>query len=68
MSIKYQFLRISLMIKSSFEYFIGYSDNDDIRPLCIKLPQMTGYVKCFDSNKAMPFNVINKKILDKYSK
>ena len=44
MSIKYQFLRISLMIKSSFEYFIGYSDNDDIRPLCIKLPQMIGYV------------------------
>ena len=56
------------MVKSSFEYFIGYSDNDNIRPLCIKLPQMTGYVKCFDSNKAMPFNVINKKILDKYSK
>ena len=56
------------MVKSSFEYFIGYSDNDDIRPLCIKLPQMTGYVKCFDSNKEMPFKVINKKILDKYSK
>ena len=49
------------MVKSSFEYFIGYSDNDDIRPLCIKLPQMTGYDKCFDSNKAMPFKVINKK-------
>ena len=24
--------------KSSFKYFIGYSDNDDIRLLCIKLP------------------------------
>ena len=24
--------------KSSFQYFIGYDDNDDIRPLCIKLP------------------------------
>ena len=22
----------------SFKYFIGYNDNDDIRPLCIKLP------------------------------
>ena len=27
--------------KNSFKYFIGYNDNDIIRPLCIKLPQMT---------------------------
>ena len=31
--------------KSSLKYFIGYSDNDVIRPLSIKLPQMIGYVK-----------------------
>ena len=31
--------------KDSFKYFIGYNDNDIIRPLCIRLPQMTGYVK-----------------------
>ena len=24
--------------KNSFKYFIGYNDNDVIRPLCIKLP------------------------------
>ena len=35
--------------KNSFKYFIGY-DVDVIRPLCIKLPQMIGYVKHFDSN------------------
>ena len=35
--------------EKSFKYFIGYIDNDDIRPLCIKLPQMMGYVKKFDS-------------------
>ena len=28
--------------KNSFKYFIGYNDNDNIRPLCIRLPQMTG--------------------------
>ena len=33
----------------SIKYFIGYNDNDVIRPLCIKLPHMIGYVKCFDS-------------------
>ena len=31
--------------KNSFKYLIGYNDNDVIRPLCIKLPQMTGYVR-----------------------
>ena len=31
--------------KNSFKYFIGYNDNDVIRPLCVKLPQMTGYTK-----------------------
>ena len=25
-------------IKNSFKYFIGYNDNDVIRPLCMKLP------------------------------
>ena len=34
--------------EKSFKYFIGYIDNDDIRPLCIKLPQMMGYVKVKD--------------------
>ena len=29
---------------------IGYKDNDVIRPLCIKLPQMTGYVRKFEGN------------------
>ena len=31
--------------KNSFKYFIGYNDNDVIRPLLAKLPQMTGYAR-----------------------
>ena len=27
---------------TSFKYFIGYKDNNIIRPLCIILPQMSG--------------------------
>ena len=34
--------------KKSIKYFIRYNDSV-IRPLCIKLPQMIGYVKHFDS-------------------
>ena len=36
--------------KNSLKYFIGYNDNDIIRPLCIKLPQMTGYFRKFNEN------------------
>ena len=49
--------------KNSFKYFVGYNDNDVIRPLCIRLPQMTGYVKKFDENATMFFIVKDKKLL-----
>ena len=51
--------------KISLKYFIGYNDDGVIKPLCIKLPQMIGYVKHFDSNKAMSFKVIDNKLLKK---
>ena len=53
--------------KNSLKYFIGYNDDDVIRPLCIKLPQMIGYVKNFDSNKTMSFKV-GHNLLKKYNK
>ena len=46
--------------RKSFKYFIGYDGNDVIRPLCIEIPQMIGYVKCFDSNKTMSFKISDK--------
>ena len=43
--------------KNSFKCFIGYNDNDVIRPLCVKLSQMTGYVRKFDGNTTMSFKI-----------
>ena len=54
--------------KNSLKYFIGYNDGDVIRPLCIIIPQMIGYVKHFDSNKTMSFKVSDNKLLKKYNK
>ena len=45
-----------------------YNDDDAIKLLCIKPPQMIGYVKCFDSHKTMSFKVTNKKLLKSYTK
>ena len=55
--------------KNSFKYFIGYNDNDVVRPLCVRLPQMTGYARKFDENATMSFRANNKlllKIIIKY--
>ena len=45
--------------KNSFKYFIEHNDNNIIRPLCIKLPQMTGYVRKFEGNTIMSFKINN---------
>ena len=52
------------------KYFIVYitETNAFTIPVCIKLPQMNGYVKYFDSNnKCMNFLVHNKELLKKYN-
>ena len=49
--------------KNSFKYFIGYNDNDIIRPICIRLPQMSGYARKFDENATMSFIVKDKQVL-----
>ena len=60
--------------KNSCKHYIGYNDDDDddvIRSLCIKLPQMIGYVKHFnnnnDINKTMSFSATNDRLLKQYT-
>ena len=41
-----------------FKYFIGYKEGKIVKPLCIILTPMTGYIKCFESGgKNMTFAV-----------
>ena len=68
MLIKYLFLRKNHGTKNSLKYFIAYSDDDVMRPLCIKLPRMICFVKHFDSNKAISFKVSDNTLLKKYTK
>ena len=53
--------------KNSFKYFIGHNGNNVIRPLCITLLQMTGYVRKFECNAMMSFKISNKQFLKKYN-
>ena len=51
--------------KNSFKNFIGYSDNDLIKPLCIKLLQMIGYVRKAEGNITVSFKNSDKQLLKK---
>ena len=56
---------------NSLIYFIGYNDNDIIRPLCLRLSQMIGYVKKFDENTTATIISLrdsDKKLLKNYNK
>ena len=33
---------------TKYKYFCGYLNNDVIQPLCVILPQMSGYIKYFN--------------------
>ena len=53
---------------NGFKYFIGYKEGEIVKPLCIILPQMSGYIKYFDiGSKNMSFMVKNDDVLDKYN-
>ena len=40
----------------SFKYFVGYQEDETVKPLCIILPQMMGYIKYFENGgKNMSF-------------
>ena len=61
---------------TTYKYFCGYLNNDTtgsssseriIKPLCIILPQMNGYIKYFDDGgKNMSFVTDDEKVYEKY--
>ena len=55
--------------KNSFKYFTGYNDEEDvIRPLLLKLPQMIGYLKKFDDSMTISLRLDDSKLFKKYCK
>ena len=34
--------------EEGYKYYIGYKEDEIIKPLCIILPQMNGYIKYFE--------------------
>ena len=51
-----------------FKYFIGYKEDEIVKPLCLILPQMTGCIKYFENGgKNMSFVIKDDHVLDKYN-
>ena len=52
---------------TTYKYFCGYLNNNVIRPLCVILPQMNGYIKYFnDGGKNVSFVTDDEKVYEKY--
>ena len=46
-----------------FKYFIGPLEDELVKPLCIILPQMSGYIKCFENGgKSMSFLIKDNEV------
>ena len=62
---------VSYIVKhgdEGYKYFIGYSHDGVIRPLCVILPQMSGYIKYFDNGgKNMSFKIEEESVYLKYA-
>ena len=53
--------------EEGFKYFIGYQENERVKPLCITLPQMNAYIKYFENGgKNMSFLIKNSEVWEKY--
>ena len=37
--------------EEGYKYFIGYQEGEIVKPLCVILPQMNGYIKYFESGQ-----------------
>ena len=52
-----------------FNYFIGYQEGGIVKPLCIILLQMSGYIKYFENGgKNMSFLIKDDEVWEKYDK
>ena len=52
-----------------FKCFIGYQGGGIVKPLCIILPQMSGYIKYFENGgKNSSFLIKDDNVLNKYNK
>ena len=50
-----------------FKYFIGYQEGEIVKPLCIILPQMNGYIKYFENGgENMSFFIKDGEVWKKY--
>ena len=53
---------------TTYKYFCGYLNDDVIQPLCVILPQISGYIKYFDDGgKNMSFVTNDKEVYKKYN-
>ena len=53
--------------EEGFKYFICYQEDEIVKPLCMILPQMNGYIKYLENGgRNMSFLIKNNEVWEKY--
>ena len=52
--------------EEGFRYFIGCQEDEIVKPLCIILPQMNGYIKYFENGGKIIILIKNSEVWEKY--
>ena len=55
--------------EDGFKYFIGYQEGEIVKPLCMILPQMSGYIKYFENGgkNMLLFFIKDDEVWEKYN-
>ena len=64
-------LNVDQMVVSDggFKYFLGFQEDEIVKPFCIMLPRISGYIKYFESGgKNMSFLIKDYEVWEKYEK
>ena len=62
-------LNVDQMVVSDggFKYFLGFQEDEIVKPFCIMLPRISGYIKYFENGgKNMSFFIKDDEVWEKY--
>ena len=53
--------------RKGFKYFIGHKNDEKVKPFCIMLPKMNGYLENCGESKYMFFLIKDDELLEKHN-
>ena len=62
------FISDKFKLEDCVKNFIWYENGESVKPLCVILPQMSGFIKYFEKNKKYISLLADDDVISKYNK